>query len=57
MSRNIWLISGLAAIALGYALLAWFQSMVLSPILLVAGYCVLLPAHLWTAHRRGSVGE
>jgi hypothetical protein len=57
MQQNTWLVAGLVSIALGYALLGWMESMVLAPILLVAGYCVLLPAHLWIAHRRGSVGE
>jgi uncharacterized membrane protein HdeD (DUF308 family) len=57
MQQNMWLVAGLVSIALGYVLLGWMESMVLAPILLVAGYCVLLPAHLWIAHRRGSVGE
>ena len=57
MTKNMWLVAGISAIALGYALLGWAESTVLAPILLVSGYCVLIPAHLWLAHRRGSVGE
>ena len=57
MNDNIWLIAGLAAIVLGYVVLGFLESTVLGPILLVLGYCILLPAHLWVRHRRGSVGE
>lgn len=38
----IWLGAGAAAIALGYVLLGG-GSMTIAPILLVLGYCVLLP--------------
>jgi hypothetical protein len=38
----IWLGAAVAAIAIGYVLLST-GSMILAPILLVLGYCVLLP--------------
>lgn len=57
MTDHGWLIAGLACIVLGYLVLGWMESTVLAPILLVAGYCIFLPAHLWVRHRRGSVGE
>jgi len=38
----LWLGAGAVAIAIGYALLAG-GSMTVAPILLVLGYCVLLP--------------
>ncbi|HUP00836.1 MAG TPA: hypothetical protein VM737_04865 [Gemmatimonadota bacterium] len=38
----IWLGAGAAAIGIGYALLAG-GSMTAAPVLLVLGYCVLLP--------------
>lgn len=47
--RNMWLFAlGLAAIALGYVFLSLppvdgFMSLTLAPLLLVLGYCVLLP--------------
>jgi hypothetical protein len=56
MRKNAWLWLGLASIGLGFGLLKWRESMVLAPLLLVAGYCVLVPLHLWACYRRG-VGE
>lgn len=56
--RNLWLFAGLGAITLGYLLLGALRETVLSPILLVAGYCVLIPLHLWLRHRSDhEVGE
>ncbi len=45
------LLAGLAAIVVGYALLrippaTGFTSLTLAPLVLVAGYCVLIPAAL-----------
>ncbi len=57
MQRNIWLVAALASIAVGYGLLGWAGSTRLAPILLVAGYCILIPTHLWVVHRRGVEGE
>ena len=51
-----WLIVALSAIVLGYGLLATRESTVLAPILLVVGYCVLIPGYLWTRFR-GDEGE
>ncbi len=47
---------GLLSIVLGFLLLGLFRSTTLSSILLVGGYCVLVPAYLWTRYR-GDVGE
>jgi hypothetical protein len=55
-SRNKWLVAGIGCIALGYVLLAALESVTMAPILLVAGYCVLIPLHLWSRYR-GGVGE
>lgn len=55
-SRNKWLIAGLGSIVLGYVLLATRESLTAAPLLLVAGYCVLIPLHLWSRYRSG-VGE
>jgi hypothetical protein len=55
-ARDRWLILGLAAIVAGYLLLGLLRSTTLSPILLVGGYCVLIPVYLWTRYR-GDVGE
>lgn len=54
-----WLIAAIAAIVVGYLLLGLARETVLAPILLVAGYCVLLPLHLWLRHRSDDrrVGE
>ena len=56
LRKNRWLVAGLAAIVVGFVLLARFESLSLAPILLVGGYCVLIPLHLWTRYRAG-VGE
>ncbi len=55
IARNRWLLSGLASIGVGYIQLD-AGSMTLAPILLVLGYCVLIPLHLWARYRMG-VGE
>jgi hypothetical protein len=54
-----WLIAAIAAIVAGYLLLGLARETVLASILLVAGYCVLLPLHLWLRHRSDDrrVGE
>lgn len=54
--RRFWLLwAGIAAIVIGYVtLVAGMLS--IGPILLVAGYCVLLPFYLWRSFRR-SVSE
>lgn len=58
VSRNRWLIAALASILAGYLLLGVAREENLSSILLVAGYCVLLPLHLWVRHRSDDrVGE
>ena len=51
ISENKWLLAALASIVLGYVLLGPAESMTLAPILLVGGYCVLMPLHLWVRHR------
>jgi hypothetical protein len=54
--RRFWLLwTALGAIALGFTLL-YFRSLSLGPILLVSGYCVLLPFFLWRSYRK-NVGE
>jgi hypothetical protein len=54
--RRFWLLwAALAAIAAGFALLS-ARRLSLGPILLVTGYCVLLPLFLWRSFRK-SVGE
>lgn len=54
--RNNWLLAvGLVAIVAGYVFLAG-NRLSLGPLLLVAGYCVALPLHIWWLFRRG-VGE
>lgn len=50
LNDNKWLLAALASILGGYLLLGIARETVLSPILLVAGYCVLLPLHLWLRH-------
>jgi hypothetical protein len=37
------LLAGLACILVGYGLLAFLEDITFSPVLLVAGYCVLVP--------------
>lgn len=55
---NRWLVAAVLSILAGYLLLGFARDTVLSPILLVAGYCVLLPVHLWLRHRSDDrVGE
>lgn len=50
--RRFWLLwTALGAIGLGFALLAG-GSLSLAPLLLVGGYCVLLPFFLWRSFRR-----
>jgi hypothetical protein len=56
-ARNRWLILGLGFIILGYALLAAARSTTLAPLLLVGGYCIFLPLHLWVRHRSDGTGE
>ncbi len=58
LRRNAWLFAGLLSIVLGYVLLGALRSTVAAPVLLVAGYCVLIPLHLWLRHRSDHrVGE
>jgi hypothetical protein len=47
--------TSLAVVAAGYLLLTAGR-LSLGPLLLVAGYCVLLPVFLWRSYRR-RVGE
>ena len=54
--RDHWLILALVSIVAGFTLLGLFRSTTLSTLLLVGGYCVLVPAYLWTRYR-GDVGE
>lgn len=54
MLRRFWLLwAALAAIALGFGLLA-AGSLSVAPLLLVGGYCVLLPLFLWRSFRRSA---
>ena len=54
--RGTWLLlTALIAIVIGYVTLAAGRLSV-GPLLLVGGYCVLLPLFLWTSFRR-RVGE
>jgi hypothetical protein len=55
-SEHRWLVAALACIIIGYLLLGFVRSETLAPILLVLGYCILIPAHLWARYRRG-LGE
>ncbi|RKZ13206.1 hypothetical protein DRQ53_11535 [bacterium] len=58
ISDNRWLLAAVASIILGYLLLGFGREEDLSSILLVAGYCILLPVHLWVRHRSDDrVGE
>lgn len=56
ISKNRWLWLGLLSIIGGFALLKATESMVVAPLLLVGGYCVLIPMHLWSCYRSG-LGE
>ncbi|MBK8165734.1 MAG: hypothetical protein IPK64_07160 [bacterium] len=50
--RRFWLLwAALGAIAVGFTLLA-AGSLSAAPLLLVGGYCVLLPLFLWRSFRR-----
>ncbi len=51
VARNIWLVVAGCALALGYALLA-AGDITVAPLLLVAGYCVAVPLHLYRSFRR-----
>lgn len=52
--RRFWLLwTALGAIALGFVLLA-AGSLSIAPLLLVGGYCVLLPFFLWRSFRRST---
>ena len=53
MRRYLLLLIALAVIAVGYVLLK-NGDITLAPLLLVTGYCVLLPAFLWQSFRSGS---
>jgi hypothetical protein len=55
LRRNWLLVAALAAILLGFVLLDAGR-LSLGPLLLVGGYCLLLPFYLWTGFRR-RVGE
>lgn len=58
ISRNRWLLAAISSILAGYLLLGLAREEDLSSVLLVAGYCVLLPLHLWVRHRSDDrVGE
>ena len=59
-TRRNWILflAGLAVIAVGYVLLRippvdGFLSLTAAPILLVAGYCVILPAAILVRNRNG----
>jgi len=54
--RRTWMLwTSLGVVAVGYLLLAGGR-LSLGPLLLVSGYCVLLPFFLWRSFRR-RVGE
>ncbi len=56
--RQPWLLAAVGSIVAGYLVLAVARDTVVAPVLLVAGYCVLLPLHLWVRHRADrEVGE
>ena len=56
LMRRIWiLVAALGAIVVGFWLLAE-RCLSLGPVLLVLGYCLLLPLFLWRSFR-GGVGE
>ncbi len=56
LKANVWLIAGLAAIVAGYLLLA-AGDITAAPLLLVGGYCVCIPIHLFRTFRRGPRGK
>lgn len=51
LSGHRWLVAALTAILAGYLLLGLLRQEVLGPLLLVGGYCILLPLYLWVRHR------
>jgi membrane protein implicated in regulation of membrane protease activity len=53
LQRTYLLWTALAAIVLGYFLLG-SGDITAAPLLLVAGYCILVPLFLWRAFRDGS---
>jgi hypothetical protein len=54
--RKAWFLwAGLGSIILGYIFLA-AKALTLGPLLLVVGYCLLLPIYLWL-NSRDQVGE
>jgi hypothetical protein len=54
--KDHWLLAiSVVAVVAGFVLLK-ADSLTVAPLLLVAGYCVLLPLYLWRSFRRG-VGE
>lgn len=55
LRQNWLLVAALAAILLGYVLLDAGR-LSLGPLLLVGGYCILLPGFLWSSFRK-RVGE
>ncbi len=55
-ARDHWLIMGLGSIVGGYLVLGAAGRGTMASILLVAGYCVLIPADLWSRYRR-EMGE
>ena len=48
--KNLWLVIGFALLLLGYVLLA-AGDITAAPLLLVAGYCVCIPLHLYRSFR------
>ena len=56
MRNDLWILAaGLGSIIAGYLFLA-AQHLSWGPLLLVGGYCVLLPVYVWRRFRQG-VGE
>ena len=54
--KDHWLLAiSVVAVIAGFVLLVT-GSLTAAPLLLVAGYCILLPLYLWRSFRRG-VGE
>ncbi len=48
--KHLWLVIGFALLLLGYILLA-AGDISAAPLLLVAGYCVFIPIHLYRSFR------